>query len=344
MMSDMSTDPMELYRRATTEAVAFDLSSFGKLVLRGKDAGSFLQSFTTNDVVKPGPGSGCEAFVLTAQAKVLAWVRVAIGLDELYLHCDPGLETRLRGHLEKHQIGEVLTIEDQTEVETLWHLCGPGLAAKLRPLGLTLGNLSPWQHVEHEFFGRVQRCDFVGLPGVFVTNRASSVDGWAHWCAAEKILASTLHDEAWTMLRVEAGTPQYGIDFDDTNLPQEINRTEQAISFTKGCYLGQETVARIRAYGRVNKQLVPIKFPTMQEPDWPALSSWYGTALNAGDKEVGRVKTVAYSPKLTCWLAFATLRREHVTVGTALTAVHSTGQTAPVEVTLWPSAAGAPGT
>jgi folate-binding protein YgfZ len=335
-MPDIS-DPLELYHRATTDVAAFNLSAFGKLVLRGKDAATFLQNFTTNDVVKPGQGSGCETFVLTAQAKIVAWARVAIGDNELYLHTEPGAVLRLLQHLEKHQIGEDVTFEDVTEVNALWHVCGPRLAEHLRPIGIELHNLSQWQHVEHEWLSRAQRCDFLGMPGVFFfLQQSSAMDGLLHWCTGNQIPLAWPRDPLWTMLRTEAGTPAFGIDFDETNLPQEVNRTEEAISFTKGCYLGQETVARIRAYGHVNKQLVAVKFPSRTELNWSEITAWQGAALHKDGKEVGKVKTVSYSPLRGCWLAFAMIRREHLALGTQLDAVHAERGRTPVEVTGWP--------
>ena len=86
---------MPQYTQAQTGAVAFDLSTFGKLSLTGKDRAAFLQNFTTNDVVKPGVGSGCEAFLTTAQARMVAWLRIAIRESDLYLNMEPGLVTKV---------------------------------------------------------------------------------------------------------------------------------------------------------------------------------------------------------------------------------------------------------
>src|SRR5207248_9312364 len=97
--------------------------------------------------------------------------------------------------------------------------------------------------------------------------------------------------KAYGSLRVEAGTPQFGLDIDDTNLPQEIGRVDQTISFTKGCYIGQETIARIRTYGHVNRSLLGLRLEgeAIETP---------GTKLFRDSKEVGHITSCVYSPRL----------------------------------------------
>jgi folate-binding protein YgfZ len=110
------------------------------------------------------------------------------------------------------------------------------------------------------------------------------------------------------IIRLEAGVPLYGVDITDENLPQEVNRNAQAISFTKGCYLGQETVARIDALGHVNKLLVGLKFAGETVPAT-------GTELTAQGKAVGQVTSAVYSPRLKAPLALGYVRTGHHEVG-----------------------------
>ena len=112
--------------------------------------------------------------------------------------------------------------------------------------------------------------------------------------------------------RIEAGFPLFGTDITDDNLPQEIGRNQQAISFTKGCYLGQETVARIDALGHVNRLLARVKFTAGEVPAT-------GTELFAADKPVGKVTSACWSPEFGGPLAFALLRRTQTAAGTQLT-------------------------
>ena len=128
--------------------------------------------------------------------------------------------------------------------------------------------------------------------------------------------------------RLEAGTPLFGLDITPDNLPQEVARDTRAISFTKGCYLGQETVARIDTIGHVNRLLVGLKF---SGPDVPAA----GTAVLAADQPIGQVTSAAWSPRLAAPLALAYIRRAHAKPGSQLTS--STG---PAEVVALPLTAG----
>ena len=116
---------------------------------------------------------------------------------------------------------------------------------------------------------------------------------------------------AFQALRIEAGTPLFGVDFDDRNFPQEVGRNEQAISFTKGCYLGQETVARIDALGHVNQQLAGVRFVGAGVPD-------AGIDLTHAGKGAGHVTSATFSPQLQAPLALAMLRREHAGSGSLL--------------------------
>ena len=124
------------------------------------------------------------------------------------------------------------------------------------------------------------------------------------------------------------GTPAHGLDLDETMLPQEANRTEQAISFTKGCYIGQETVARIRAYGHVNRQLLRLQLDGEAGNE----TVWQGALLKVNDKEVGKLKTVVYSPRLQAIATFGLVRKEHLTPGTVLQAFAPDGQGCPATV------------
>ena len=115
--------------------------------------------------------------------------------------------------------------------------------------------------------------------------------------------------EALEMLRVEKRTPWFGRDIDDSNLPQELLRDDKAISFNKGCYLGQETVARIDAMGKVNRVLVPVSI----DAELPV-----GSELVVGDKAMGKLTSVAWSPSQNTWLGMAIVRRPNEVVGSVL--------------------------
>ncbi|HQR08831.1 MAG TPA: glycine cleavage T C-terminal barrel domain-containing protein [Gemmatales bacterium] len=302
------------YEQAQSRVIAFDLSTFSKLSLTGKDRAAFLQNFTTNDVIKPGVGSGCETFLTTAQARIVAWLRVAIRENDLYLTMEPGLIPKVIDHLVKYIIGEDVQFEDRTEKDFFWLVTGRKLFNKIPEVSEWM----PWQNRSIEWGGvnvSMQRCDFLGLPGVFVWGASEHAAKAMTKMNELNIPLLASNDPLWKVLRVEAGTPAYGIDIDETMLPQEANRTEQAISFNKGCYIGQETVARIRAYGHVNRQLRRLKI------DGDPETVWQGAALKINDKEVGKLMTVAWSPKGQSLLAFGLVRKEHLQAGTLLQAL-----------------------
>lgn len=350
-------DSLALYHQAHASAVAFDLSHFGKLVLTGADRSTFLQNFTTNDVIKPGAGGGCETFLTTAQAKIVAWLRIAIRADDIYLTMEPGADSKALAHLQRYLIAEDVQMDDRTQSDLLWHLCGPEVFSRWVPrfadtpasrayqadiasgVSQAMAPISAWQPWQNAAFKMdqlefcLQRCDFLGLPGSFLIARRELAPKLQSILHEHTIPLLPGDDPAWNMLRLEAGTPAFGIDFDETNLPQEVNRTVQAINFTKGCYIGQETVARIRAYGHVNRLLVGMKLRIGNKAPLPFSSSldrneeWSGGKLFHQDKEVGVLKSVAYSPRLESLLAFAFVRREYSSPGTKLIGRTTTRET-----------------
>lgn len=285
---------------------SFDLSSFSKIRLSGKDRAAFLQNFTTNDVIKPGVGYGCESFVTTAQARIVAWLRIAIKPDAMYVNMEPGLAAKVISYLEHFVIGEQVEFQDCTDEDFLWLVQDAEIVK----------DLSLWQHRNdwmNEPTITIQRSDFLGNPAAFIWGPRSK-QTWAQEMLGGGVLSQD--DPLWNSLRLEAGTPAYGLDFDETNLPQEVNRTEQTISFTKGCYIGQETVARIRAYGHVNKQLKRVRLDEQAGEQ----VAWVNAPLLVAGKEVGKLKTVAYSHTQRAMLAFAMIRKEHLAAGTILQA------------------------
>ncbi len=307
-MSNFDLPALKAYQLAREAAAAFDLSDRAKLRFTGKDRASFLNNFCTNDVVRCPVGHGCEAFLLTNQAKIVAWLQIHIGAEALFVTAEPGLAAKIIPYLSRFIVTEEVEIEDATEVEGLIHVTGPAAMDRLgRLLQLDLSAWSDWQWRSHAFQGfpcTVQRRDWLGQPGFHL--------GFPREHAATVVEALARQDipmgwpETYESLRIEARVPVYGKDLDETHLPQEVQRTEQAISFTKGCYLGQETVARIRAYGHVNRMLVQL---AAQEPHTMMEPLAAGTQLWAGEQAVGQITSCCYSPREQTLLALAYVRR-----------------------------------
>ncbi len=153
------------------------------------------------------------------------------------------------------------------------------------------------------------RVDWTGPCGYLIRCEAETHDALVE--ALTTAGAIPCGDAAFQAARIETGTPLYGLDITHDNLPQEVNRNDRTISFTKGCYLGQETVSRIDSRGHVNHLLSGVRFDAADVPT-------PGTELTAEGKTVGRVTSAAMSPKLDAPLALAYVRREHNQPGTRL--------------------------
>jgi len=329
-MSDLARD----YRQAREAAAFFDQSDRGKVELTGPDAPNFLHNLCTNDVANLPLGGGCEAFFTTAKAKVVAHaiiyrVRISGGLDALWLDVAPGQAPRLIEHLDHFLISEQVEFTDRTADFAQFHLGGPKAKAVLEnALGESVPDLGPLQHMERTFGTNVtchiRRHDPLALPGydiVCLLGRAADV--------RQSLIdtgAAAAGPEAYEALRIEAGTPEFGKDIDENRFAVEIGRSD-AISYTKGCYLGQEPIvmARDRA-GHVNRALRGLKF----QANVPAA----GAQLLAAGKPVGVVTSVSVSPRLGP-IGLGYVRRGQETPGTVL-GVDSAGGGQATEVATLP--------
>jgi len=307
------------YFAARDHAALFDVSHHGKVELTGADAGRFLHNLCTNDILGLRPGTGCEAFLTTGQAKIVAHVLVyrqvpADGGEAFWLDVGPGMAEKVIKHLDRYIISEQVELADRTVEFAQLHLAGPEAPGVLQRAGVEeAGRLQDLQQTEHGL-GSASRCsirrhDPLGVPGYDVVCRAA--DAVAVWQALTPAGARPAGAQAYQVLRVEAGTPLNGADIDETNLPQELGRTERAVSFTKGCYIGQETIARIRTYGHVNRSLVSLVITGGDAVP-------HGSKLYRDGKEVGLVTSSAMSPRSAATVALGYVRRGNQEPGTSL--------------------------
>jgi folate-binding protein YgfZ len=254
-----------------------------KLELRGADRVKFLNSFCTNDIKRLQPGDSCEAFICNVKGHVIGHVLVLCCEDALLLDTVPGQGAKLVAHLDRYLIREDVQIVDRTAdleaVLVAGEQAGVGAGERGGGFAISIGQS------RIVWLGKGQMPDTRLVP---------------------------CRPEALEIVRIESGFPWYGVDIAEDNLPQEVNRNAQAISFTKGCYLGQETVARIDALGHVNKTLCGVAFSSDSVPA-------VGLELRASDKVVGQVTSAGWSPKLGRALALGYIRRGHEMIGTNLT-------------------------
>jgi tRNA-modifying protein YgfZ len=271
-----------------------DRSQRGKLALTGAEAKSFLQGQVTNDVEALEPGQGCYAAFLTHKGKMLGDMRVLDRGGELLLDTERASLQELFNMIRRHKLGRDVELHKRTLELGLLSMIGPDAR---RVAGA--GELGPHEHdnAAAELAGR--RATLVATDvGVDVFVDSANVAEVR--VALEAGGAVPVGEDAAEVLRVERGRPRYGVDLDDSVIPQEAGLNERAVSFTKGCYVGQETVARLFYRGKPNRRLRGLRLSA------PAAT---GAALRLGEREVGRLGSTVVSPAHGP-IALALVRRE----------------------------------
>ncbi len=299
------------YHQARTSIVLFNRSDRGRLEILGPDRAKFLHNLTTNDIKRMVRGTGCEAFITNLQGKTLGYITVLADDPQLLVRTDPGALAGVLPHLQKYGVFDDVTLEDVGPSTFEFHIVGP----KLSEISVGLIGDLPEKDLSHTrgLVGDRQvwfiREAPAGLPGLTLIGRIEDRDE-----VLREIHALGIEDgdlSAFDALRIEAGTPVYGRDVNPENLPQEIGRDLQAISFTKGCYLGQETVARLDALGHVNKLLKGLVFDQGAVP-------LLGSPLRFEGKPVGHVTSAATSPGRGTGVGLGIIRIAHIQPGTVL--------------------------
>lgn len=282
------------YRLLREEAGVLPTPGRALLAVAGPEGAELLQGQLTNDVESLEPGGGCYAALLDRKGKMRADMRVLrLAPDLIWLECGAGQAAELERHLQMYKIGREVEVEalDRAVIS----LIGPRSSALLgdRPAG------EEHDHGELRLAGCTVRAvttpagfDLIAEPGDL-----DRVAGELRDRGAEPV-----GEEATEILRVEAGRPAFGVEMGNETIPQEAGINERAVSFTKGCYIGQETVARLHYKGKPNRSLRRL---VSAEP-LPA-----GASVSAGDREVGTIGTAVVSPARGP-LALAVLRREAV--------------------------------
>jgi folate-binding protein YgfZ len=274
------------YERLREGAGLVDRSDRGKLLLTGSEAAEYLQGQVTNDVEALAPGQGCYAALLTHKGKVVADMRILRGPDWLLIDTEPHAVAPLARNVDMYSIGRDVQLRDVTAERAILSLVGPAARAALD------AEPPPEEHAWVE-----------GEHGLYVTTDLGvdivcAVDDAAAVRAALGV--EPVSAEAAELARIESGRPRHGIDFDAETIPQEAGLNERAVSFTKGCYVGQETVARLHYKGKPNRHLRGLK---LSEP------GQRGDAVMLGDREVGRIGSTAVSP-VHGPIALGLIRRE----------------------------------
>jgi folate-binding protein YgfZ len=296
--------PESEYTAITQSCGLVDRSERGKLALTGTDAKNFLQGQVSNDVEALTPGTGCYAAFLTPKGKMLGDIRILDSGEELLLDTERVALQELFNMIRRFSVGYDVQLHKRTLQQGLLSLVGPNADAVA---GIEHLGSGEDLHVATEIAGVVVRAVRTDL-GIDLICEAGDTDALAG--ALEQRGAQPVSESVADCLRIERGRPRYGIDLDDTVIPQEADLNSRAVSFTKGCYVGQETVARLYYRGRPNRQLRGLRL---------SVPAWTGAEITFGGRAMGRLGSIAESPSLGL-IALALVRREappgsHVAVG-----------------------------
>jgi len=316
----------------------FDLTGRGAVVLAGKDRASFLHGLVTNDIKKLTPGDGCAAAFLTPKGKLLADCVVLCQEDRLEIDCEPELVGKIEELLRKYLVFNEVEISNETEQTAVIHLrhsaAGNAVEEFLRKVirlgfGAALPG-APHAHVmtrisfeenssppdalpsagdEAGASVRLVHENRTGAPGYDIRCPLSLSDG----IRAALLLAGARQASHADMesLRIEAGIPRWGFELTEAVLPDEAGLRERGfISETKGCYVGQETVARIKTYGHVNRTLVRLLLEGEAPPS--------GSEIFFEDEKAGAVTSATRAPDSGQATALGYVRRERAAPGTRL--------------------------
>jgi folate-binding protein YgfZ len=294
MSTDLAIELDAQYRQLREECGLVEETDRGFLVVKGPEAAEYLQGQLTNDIEAVEPGDGAYAALLDRKGHMQADMRVLRPGEEpeLLLDLEPeGLEAARR-HLQMYKIGREVDVNDESETHSLISLIGP------RAVEIAGTAALPGNACETTTIGGAQ-CVAVGTgAGIDLIFAAAKREG-----VREALLtagAVEVSPEAAEILRIESGRPRFGAEMGTATMPAEAGIVEQAVSFTKGCYIGQETVARLHYKGKPNRHLRGLRFSA------PAQR---GATLRLGEKEVGSVGSAAVSPALGP-VGLAILRRE----------------------------------
>jgi tRNA-modifying protein YgfZ len=282
------------YRALRESAGILDRSERGKLRVSGGEAADYLQGQLTNDLDALSPGEGCYAALLDRKGHMRADLRVLrVGDEELWLDTEEIATGTLTRHLETYKIGRDVEIGDVTAEHALVSVIGPAAAEVTGA-----GPLAP-EHAHRELDLGGVRCRAVAAD--------AGIDLIVPGPDANAILALLLETDAAEVteaaaeiLRVESGRPRFGAEMTEATIPAEAGIDERAVSFTKGCYIGQETVARLHHRGKPNRHLRGLRL------EQPASA---GEEIRLGERALGSIGTACVSPALGP-IALAVVRRE----------------------------------
>jgi folate-binding protein YgfZ len=294
------------------------ISPRAQIAVAGPDRATYLQGLLTNDIQGLAEGSGCYAAWLSPQGRMLTDMHVLQSSGMLLLDVPAGQASAVLARLDQFLFSEDVRIESLVEAMTGVWVHGPKAASVIdHVVGADLkgGPCAGWPEYHHDtatFDGNpvsVARIDQLGVPGycVFLARAAEAQFVAAAISAGARVVGAEALDAA----RIEAGYPLFGVDMTEDTIPLEAGIEQRAISFTKGCFVGQEVVIRVlhRGGGRVGKKLVGLKLSG---------DAAVGATILSGDRQIGVLTSVANSPRLGA-IALGYVHRDFTGSGTSVT-------------------------
>jgi folate-binding protein YgfZ len=296
----------EYYGAASHSAALAEKDWFGIIKLSGNDRVSWLQGMVTNDVEKLTPGTGCYAAHLTPQGKIVAQMHILADDDALWLSLERAAIPHLLSTFDKLLIMEDVQVMDVSGDYSVLAVLGPkGLEAIESWVGESLNLNGKYAHRRFEE-ARVVISDL-------------GYEIWVSRGKADKVLrfiansgATAIDHGTWDVLRTERGLPVYGVDIDETTTMPELGET--GISYEKGCYIGQEVVAKVKYIGHVNRRFTGLTFSGTELPQLKSV-------IKKGGRDVGYVTTALFSPGLNKPIALGFVSRAAYEAGTEVDVV-----------------------
>ena len=330
-MSKMLDDSQsEQYRAARESAAWFDYSSIDVLACRGVDGPGLLQRLTTNDLSDLQPGGGKYTVLLSEKARIIDVVNVVRRESDILLLMSPGAAAPARAWFTKYTIMEDFRTRDVSDDWRALQFFGPHAVMRLAELGIDGADdmtVGAWRNAE--LFGapvllikQAPMCEFCFLL-CFNAEQAEAVFNGMRAISAQ---VPQVDEDVYEVLRIEAGLGRRGSEWTDAFNPLEAGLV-QYISFTKGCYIGQEVIARLDSYNKVKQRLIGFVSTEAAPP---------GAQFHDETRQTGVITSTAFSPELNTWISLGYLRSQYASYGARHQALADDGGACELEVVKLP--------
>jgi folate-binding protein YgfZ len=280
-------DPQNEVLALTASTVLVDRSNVGRLSLKGSDSLELINRLSTNKLEEIPIGEGMPTVLTTPKGRVVDFLLLGSQPDQLICLTSPGQQQKILDWIDFYTFGEDVQMEDISEITSHFTICGPNSESAVFNLGFIAHRIAPYQ---------LQTVDFDGFSMIVWRTMSSGADSFEFivsresgsrlWSFLKNSGLMPVGSAAWDTLRISNGAPVYAAEYGDHTNPLE-SRLGGAINFSKGCYIGQEVVARLDTYKKVQRYLMLVKLPC---------SAKVGDKLEAEGQTIGLLTSVAVYP------------------------------------------------